>query len=220
MPRQIREIKYHPAADLTKPSIILKSAYINILHTTKKAIRRSNLITSGEELSKTAHSCQIYLKNTIEGLKKNPNVIKQQKELVPVLKAVFQVCATMPVRPSIQSLAEATDQSLKALQHMRQPSHQFFKLIQSLNDLLEIQRGLYQKSKDIRKTIRLLEKRLRSAQISTPFTDSFNQLLPSLKKFLDECIKFSKPMATSPHLKAILRNANKLKDIPGQYEKR
>lgn len=218
MPPQIRKIKYHPAADLTKPSIILKSAYINILQNMKKAIRKSNLTRSSQELTKTAHSCQIKLNNTLERLRKERNLLKKEKVLVQPLTELFQLF-TIPSPFQGPRIEKTIDSALQNFRRMRQPSSTFFKLIELLNQLLEAQDKLYRTSMDARKSYQLLQKGLNSLKRRTPLTDSLNELLPPLRIYLDEVAKFSKTTKPSTHLKAILKNANKLKYISGQYEK-
>lgn len=218
MPRQIRNIKYHPAADLTKPSIILKSTYINILQNMKKTIQKSNLTSSRQELTQTSHSCQIKLKNTLKSLRKEPALMKTEKPLVQALTRLFRACATAPEFP-LYSFIKSIDIQLENVRRMRQPSPKFFKLIQSLNDLLETQDQLYQKSMVTRKLCHDLQKILNSLKIHTPITDSLNELLPSLKIYDHEIAKFAKPTKQATQLRAILKNANKLKYISGKYEK-
>jgi len=224
MPRRIREIKYHPAADLTKTSIILKAAYINVLQNAEKAIRRSNLSTSSKELSKTAHSCQVRLQNSLRRLRKEPDVVKTQKNLIRFLEALVRLCATLSRLSSKTSkLLSSTKNfagSLEKLLRMRQPSPTFSKFIQSLNDILELQEDLYHKSMDFRKFFTRNQKVLLKAANTDPtLAHPLNKLLLSLSTYLEEMVRFSKLMRPSTHLKTILRNAKKLKYISGQYEK-
>jgi len=216
MPRQIRKIKYHPAADFSKPSIILKSAYINILQDMRKAIRKSNLPTSAQELIKTAHFCEIKLKNILERLKKEPNLLEKYKPLSQPLTELFQSCTHFPEFPERSSFEKLIDTSIGKIRRIRQPSRTFFELIKSLNDLFKAQNNLYHTMKALRKTCNSLQKTLTSVKTPIPLTDSLNELLPSLRIYIDEILKFTKP---SKDFNAILRNANKLKHISGQYEK-
>jgi len=224
MPRRIRDIKYHPAADLTKTSIIFKAAYINVLQNAEKAIRRSNLSTSSKELSKTAHSCQIKLQNSLRRLRKEPDVVKTQKNLIRLLEVLVRLCASLYRLSSATSKLYSTTKKmatqLEKLPRMRHPSPIFFKFIQSVNDLLEFQEDMYQKSTDLRKFFaRTHTILLKAANRHAPLIDPLNKLLSSLGTYLNEMVKFSKLMKPSKHLKTILKNANKLKYISRQYEK-
>lgn len=218
MPRKIREIKYHPSADLTEASVILKSAYTGILQNIKKAIRKSNFSKSQQELQKISHSCQTELDNTIKNLKKEAGLAKEHTELIDGLiedaKSLFNKCATLPQFPLS---AKMIDDDLKKIRQTSKPSPTFFKLIQSLNKGQESRDKLSQVIKEARQSIHHLETVLKTAKTTqrhAPFVIGYlNQFIPRFKTYIDELDKLVKAMNPPRRLRVILRQANQLKEI-------
>jgi hypothetical protein len=182
MPRKTRDIKYHPAADFSKPSIILKSAYIDILQNYKKALQKSHFDESTTQLREAGLACQTKLKNTLKTLSQKPNLSKQKIQLIRLIKQIQRLSLLSARVPT-----SSEDTINKLLDHIRktpQPSKKFFKYMQPLTKFHQEDIEMLQHFAEAKKNFRpykICLNQLKNCQkhinqLSTPYSNSFHLL--------------------------------------------
>ena len=224
MPRKTRDIKYHPDADFSKPSIILKSAYIDILQNYKKALQKSHFDESTTQLMEAGLACQTKLKNTLKTLSQKPHLSKQKTQLIKFIKHIQRLsllCSRVPT-PSEDTIN-------KLLDHIRktpQPSKKFFKYMQPLTKFHQKDIEMLHHFAEAKKHFQTLQNMLKSPKkwpktyTYPPVIYSLQQLLPSIDLYIDSAEKFFKTAKPSKKLIAALNEANLLKKIVEEHEKR
>lgn len=222
MPRKTRNIKYHPAADFSKASIILKSAYIDILQNYKKAIRKSHVSESATQLRQAGLACQTKLKKTLKSLSRKPHLLEQETQLIKLIKTI-QGISLLCVRAPTPS-EDPIDRALDYVRKNPQPSKKFFKFMQKLSNLSQKDNQLLKAFADTKKSFQTLQNILKSAKKLpkkyASVIDSFQQLLPSIRLYLDSFEKFIKTRKPSIKLMVAQNEANLLKKIVEEHEKR
>lgn len=218
MPRKIREIKYHPSADLTKASVILKLVYTDILQNIKKTIRNPNYRKSLQELQKVSRSCQAELDKTIKNLKKESGLSKEHAEsiekVIESAKLLLNACESLSQFPP---LSKIIDDKLKKIRYTSKPSSTFVTFIQIINEGQGTLDRMSQNIKMARQSIQDLETLLKAVKIKQRHVicvvDTLNKLIPQLKTYNGELGKLVKAIKPLRRLKVILRQANQLKEI-------